>query len=321
MTFARPLALIVLAAIPLLVALWIWLERRRHAGAARFASPALLPNLVDAFPGRRRRIPQALFLLALTALILGMARPHAHITVPRNEATVVLAIDVSRSMRATDVKPSRLLAAEDAANAFVDHVPHTYSVAVVAFATHAFVAVPPTSDRVLVHTAIDELRYGEGTALGDAIAIAATLGQRIRSPDGTVPPESVLLISDGAREGGQTPPATAAQRAKALGVPVSAVLVGTAAGVVSVPLVGGYNERVHVPPSPRTLQGIAHTTGGEFFEAASAKQLAAVYKHLATRIGHRTENRELTDAFAAGALVLLLVGGGLSFLWFRRVLP
>lgn len=321
MTFARPLALVVLAAIPALVALWMWLERRRHAAAARFTSPALLPNLVDAFPGRRRHIPQALFLLALTALIVGMARPHAHITVPRHEATVVLAIDVSRSMSATDVKPSRLLAAENAANAFVDHVPSTYSLAVVAFATHAFVAVPPTSDRVLVHTAIDDLHFGEGTALGDAVAIAATLGQRIRSPDGMVPPESVLLISDGAREGGFTAPATAALRARALGVPVSAVLVGTPAGVVNVPLVGGYTERVQVPPSPSTLQNIAHTTGGEFFEAATPAQLAAVYKHLATRIGHRTENRELTDAFAAGALALLLAGGGLSFLWFRRVLP
>ncbi|HET8893794.1 MAG TPA: VWA domain-containing protein [Gaiellaceae bacterium] len=144
MTFARPLALVVLVAIPTLVGLWIWLERRRHAGAARFTSPALQPNLVDALPGRRRLIPQALFILALTALIVGMARPHAHITVPRHEATVVLAIDVSRSMSATDVKPSRLLAAEDAANAFVDHVPRTYSLAVVAFATHAYVAVPPT---------------------------------------------------------------------------------------------------------------------------------------------------------------------------------
>ncbi|HET8893795.1 MAG TPA: hypothetical protein VFM96_06850 [Gaiellaceae bacterium] len=90
---------------------------------------------------------------------------------------------------------------------------------------------------------------------------------------------------------------------------------------MNVPLVGGYNERVQVPPSPSTLQEIAHTTGGEFFEAATPAQLSAVYRHLTTRIGHRTENRELTDAFAAGALALLLIGGGLSFLWFRRVLP
>lgn len=321
MTFGRPLALIVLVAVPLVVALWLRLERRRRAGATSFTSLALLPNLVDAFPGRRRRIPQALFLVALTALIVGMARPHAHITVPRHEATVVLAIDASRSMSATDVKPSRLLAAEDAANAFVDRVPHTYSLAVVAFATHAFVAVPPTYDRALVHTAIDDLHYGEGTALGDAVSIAAALGQRLRGVDGTVPPESVLLISDGADHGGKTPPATAADRAKALGVPVSAVLVGTPDGIVTAKLVGGFNERIHVPPSPGTLRQIAHTTGGQYFEAATASQLAAVYRHLATRIGHRTENRELTDAFAAGALVLLLAGGGLSLLWFRRVLP
>ena len=321
MTFARPLALLVLVAVPLLVAGWLWLERRRRAGAARFTSPSLLPNLLEALPGRRRLIPQAFFLLALTALIVGMARPHAHITVPRHEATVVLAIDVSRSMSATDVKPSRLLAAEDAANAFVDRVPHRYKLAVVAFATHAFVALPPTSDRALVHTAIDDLRFGEGTALGDAVSIAATLGQRLRNQDGTVPPESVLVISDGARQGGKTPPLTAAARAKALGVPISAVVVGTAGGVVKAKLFGGFTERIQVPPSPSTLQQIAHTTGGEYFEAASASQLAAVYRHLATRVGHTSENRELTDAFAAGAIALLLAGGGLSLLWFRRVLP
>ena len=321
MTFARPFALIVLVAVPLLALLWLHLERRRHAGAGRFTSLALLPNLVDALPRRRRQIPQALFLLALTALIVGMARPHAHISVPRHEATVVLAIDVSRSMSATDVKPSRLLAAENAANAFVDRVPHTYSLAVVAFATQAFVVVPPTYDRALVHTAINGLHYGEGTALGDAISIAAALGQRQRAADGTVPPESVLLISDGARQGGRTPTLTAAKRAKALGVPVSAVLVGTAGGIVTQKLVGGYTERIQVPPSAATLRQIARTTGGQYYEAANASQLAAVYKHLATRIGHRTENRELTDAFAAGGIALLLVGGGLSLLWFRRVLP
>jgi len=321
MTFGRPLALVVLTAIPLLVGLAVWLERRRRAGSARFTSAALLPNLVEVFPGRRRWIPQALFLVALTALIVGMARPHAHVSVPRHEATVVLAMDVSRSMSATDVKPSRLLAAEGAASAFIDRVPRTYNIAIVAFGTHAFIALPPTTDRALAHTAIDDLHFGEGTAIGDAVTIAATISQRIRSQDGTVPPESVLLISDGASQGGKVPPATAARRAKTLGVPVSTVLVGTPSGIVNVKLVGGFNERVQVPPSAATLEEIAKTTGGEYFQAATAAQLSAVYKHLATRIGHRTENRELTDAFAAGALAFLLVGGGLSLLWFRRVLP
>jgi Ca-activated chloride channel family protein len=321
MSFARPLALLALAAVPVLVLGWLALERRRRAGAARFTRLALLPNLVDALPGRRRVIPQALFLLALTALIVGMARPHAHITVPRHEATVVLAIDVSKSMSATDVPPSRLLAAENAANALVDRVPRSYDVALVAFATHAFVAVPPTTDRTLVHTAIDDLRYGEATALGDAIVIAARLGQRARATDGTVPPESVLLISDGARQGGRTTPLAAAAKAKALGVPVSSVLVGTPGGIVNEQLVGGFKEQIRVPPDPTTLRQIARATGGEYFQARTPSELAAVYRHLATRVGHRSENRELTDAFAAGAIALLLAGGGLSLLWFRRVLP
>jgi Ca-activated chloride channel homolog len=321
MSFARPLALLALAAVPVLVLGWLALERRRRAGAARFTRLALLPNLVDGPPGRRRVIPQALFLLALTALIVGMARPHAHITVPRHEATVVLAIDVSKSMSATDVPPSRLLAAENAANALVDRVPRSYDVALVAFATHAFVAVPPTTDRTLVHTAIDDLRYGEATALGDAIVIAARLGQRARATDGTVPPESVLLISDGARQGGRTTPLAAAAKAKALGVPVSSVLVGTPGGIVNEQLVGGFKEQIRVPPDPTTLRQIARATGGEYFRARTPSELAAVYRHLATRVGHRSENREFTDAFGAGAIALLLAGGGLSLLWFRRVLP
>ena len=321
MTFERPFALLALAAVPLLVALWLELERRRRTTAKKFASVPLLPNLLDALPGRRRLIPQVLFLLALTGLIVGMARPHAHITVPRHEATVVLAIDVSRSMSATDVRPSRLLAAEDAANSFVDRVPSTYSLAVVAFGSHAFVALPPTSDRTLVHTAIDDLRYGEGTALGDALVIATTLGQRLRAPDGTVPPESVLVISDGARQGGLISPIAAALKARTLGVPISAVLIGTPSGTLTEPLVGGYKEQIHVPPSPNTLKQVARTSGGSYFEARSQPQLAAVYRHLATRLGHRVENRELTDAFGGGALALLLAGCGLSLFWFRRILP
>ena len=204
MSFARPLALVALLAVPVLVVLWIWYDRRRRAGAARFASPALVPNLVDRKPGRLRAVPPALFLLALTALIVGMARPHATIKVPRHEATVVLAIDVSRSMQAQDVAPSRLAAAKAAANAFLAKVPGTYSVALVGFGSRAFVAVPPTLDRSLVSAGLDDLIPGSGTAIGDAVTLSATLGQRQRAADGTVPPTSVLMISDGAPDGGRT---------------------------------------------------------------------------------------------------------------------
>ncbi|HXY79932.1 MAG TPA: VWA domain-containing protein [Gaiellaceae bacterium] len=319
MSFERPAALLALLAVPVLAGLWLWNEERRAASAARFSSLALLPNLVSRWPGRRRYIPVGLLLLALVALVVGMARPHANLTVPRKAATVVLAVDISRSMTATDVAPTRLDAARNAAYAFLAEVPKTYSVAVVAFGSRAFVAVPPTLDRSLVATALGDLRPGQGTAIGDAVRIAAELGQTQRKVDGVVPPTSVLLISDGAPDGGRTTAEAGAKRAKALHVPVSTVLVGTANGVVTAQLTGGYTEQIRVPPSPGTLQLIARVSGGQFFRARTSAAVREVYERLATRIGHRTENREVTDMFAGGAIVLLLAGGGLSAFWFRRI--
>jgi Ca-activated chloride channel homolog len=318
--FAQPLALVALLAVPLLLVLWLANERRRRESAARFSSLALLPNLVPRRPGRLRYVPLALLLLALTAMIVGAARPHTHVSVPRKEATVVLAIDVSRSMTASDVKPSRLDAARLAGDAFLAKVPNTYNVALVAFASRAFVAVPPTTDHALVRTGLATLTAGEGTALGDAILLSARTGQRQKAREGVVPPTTVLLISDGARDGGRTPPLAAAKRAKTLGVSVSTVLVGTPKGIVTTRLVGGYQEQIHVPPSPGTLQQVARTTGGEFFRVRTSAALSRVYEHLATRVGHRTVDREVTDLFAAGSIVVLLMSGALSMLWFRRPL-
>jgi Ca-activated chloride channel family protein len=320
-SFSHPLALIALIVVPALVALWRLQERRRSTQAAVFATPALIPNLVSGRPGRRRTIPLGILLVALVALIVGIARPHANVSVPRKEATVVLAIDVSRSMTAQDVRPTRLDAARKAAEAFLAKVPKEYSIAVVGFGTRAFVALPPTTDRVLAGDALASLAPSEGTAIGDAIALATKLGTRQRTNDGIVPPTSVLVISDGARDGGQTAPLTAARRARAAHIPVSTVLVGTPNGIVTNKLVGGYEEQIRVPPSPGTLQQIAQLSGGQFFRARTSAALTSVYKKLATRIGHRTENRQITDLFAGGAIVLLLVGGGLSALWFRRPVP
>jgi Ca-activated chloride channel family protein len=318
--FTQPFALVALLAVPLLFALWLANERRRHASSARFSSLALLPNLVPRRPGRLRYVPLALFLLALTAMIVGAARPHTHLSIPRKEATVVLAIDISRSMTAKDVSPSRLDAARTAGDAFLAKVPNTYNVALVAFGSRAFVAVPATTDHALVRTGLAGLTSGEGTALGDAIMLAAQMGLRQKAREGVVPPTTVLLISDGARQGGRTPPLTAAKRAKALGVTVSTVLVGTPRGIVTTQLVGGYQEQIRVPPSPGTLQAIARTTGGEFFRARTSTALNRVYEHLATRVGHRVVDREITDLFAGGSILVVLASGALSMFWFRRVL-
>lgn len=319
MSFTWPLALVGLVILPILVALIVWLDRRRTASQDRFGNPDLLPNVIDRAPGRLRYLPLVLLLLALTVMIVGVARPNATVSVKREEATVILAIDVSRSMKATDVEPTRLDAARAAAEAFLAEVPEKFRVGVVSFATRAAVAVPPTADRALVVEALDTLSSGEGTAIGDAVALSVRLGQRQKESDGTVPPRAILLISDGARDGGRVEPAAAAEQAKDRGIPVYTVLVGTPDGVVEERLTGGFTRIIRVPPSPETLQQLATATGGEFFTAPDNEQLRKVYEDLGSRLGTREEPREITDLFAAGAAALLFAGGTLSALLFRRV--
>lgn len=319
MSFASPVWLLGLALVPAVVAAYVLLDRRRRLSASVFATPALLPNVLERRPGRRRHLPLAVMLLALVAMIVGVARPHATLSVPREEATVILAIDVSRSMSADDVNPTRLDAARRAAATFMQQVPKKFRIGIISFASSAVVALPPTADRQLTTEALRTLRRGEGTALGDAVALAVRMGQRQRAKDGAVPPTAVLLISDGARDGGRTTPQAAAQKAKAAHVPVYTVVLGTQDGVVEVPLQGGYTQVIRVPPRPATLQQIARTTGGQFFTATDDTRLRAVYQGLGSRLGHRKESREITDVFAAGSAGLLLVGGALSLLWFRRI--
>ncbi|HZO49372.1 MAG TPA: VWA domain-containing protein [Gaiellaceae bacterium] len=319
MTFSQPLALLALLALPALVALYLLHERRRRGAGARFANPALLPALADPVPRLRRHLPVALLLVALAAMIFGVARPHATVTVARKEATVVLAIDVSRSMRARDVRPTRLQAALSTARGFVDELPETFRLGIVSVGSNAIVALPPTDDRPLARAALGALQRSEGTAIGDGIGLALDLARRQRADDGTMLPAAVLLVSDGANEGGRTRPQTAAERARALGVPVHTVLIGTPDGVVERALTGGFRERIRVPANPQTLQLVARASGGQFFRAPSRAALEDVYGQLRTRLGHRKRSRELSDAFAAGSALLLLAGGALSALWFRRV--
>jgi len=318
-SFEWPIALLGIVVLPLLVVLYVLHERLRTASQAAFGNPDLLPNVIDRTPGRLRHLPLVLLLGALAAMIVGVARPHATVSVQREEATVILAVDVSRSMKATDVEPTRLDAARVAAKAFLAEVPAKFRVGVVSFATRAAVAVPPTEDRSLVEAALDALAPGEGTAIGDAVALSVELDQKKRESDGTAPPRAILLISDGAREGGRVEPAEAAELARSRSVPVYTVLVGTPDGVVEETLTGGFRRLIRVPPSPETLAQLAEVTGGEFFAAPDTERLRKVYEDLGSRLGTREEPREITDLFAAGAAALLLVGGGLSAFLFRRV--
>jgi Ca-activated chloride channel homolog len=250
MSFTWPIALLGLAALPLLVLLYAYTEVRRKRSQAAFGNPALLPNVIDRSPGRLRYLPLVVLLVGLGAMIVGVARPHAIVNVPREEATVILAIDTSRSMKATDIPPTRLDAAREAARAFLLQVPEKFRVGVVSFSTRAAVGVPPTEDRALVEAALDNLAPGEGTAIGDAVALSIRMGNQEIPADGVVPPRSILLISDGARDGGRVEPADAAQQAREKGIPVHTVLVGTENGVVEETLTGGFRVRIRVPPSP-----------------------------------------------------------------------
>jgi len=327
MSFAWPIALAGLVLLPLLVLLYLWSERRRERSRAAFGNPDLLPNVIDREPGRLRYLPVAILLVGLAAMIVGVARPHATVSVPREEATVILAMDVSRSMKAEDVEPTRLDAARAAAEGFLVQVPEKFRVGVVSFATRAAVGVPPTHDRALAEAALDSLSPGEGTAIGDAVALSVRVGQP-EQPDEegadedeeeqVVPPRAIVLISDGAQDGGSVDPAKAAAEAKKRGIPVHTVLVGTPAGVVEETLTGGFRRIIRVPPSPETLQMLAGATGGQFFTALDDERLREVYEELGSRLGERDESREITDVFAAVASMLLLLGGGLSAFLFRR---
>ena len=325
MTFAWPLALVGLIAIPILAGLYVLAARRRRRGAERFANPALVPNLVSATPGWRRHVAPILALGALALLVVGVARPHVVRDVTRDEATIVLAIDTSRSMAATDVQPTRFAAAKQAALAFLAEVPDNYNVGIVSFSTSADPVLPPTIDREAARTALSELRLGSGTAIGTAITRSVDLaldqadGQAKPQP-GERSPAAVLLLSDGAQTAGDIRPGPAAQRARRLGVPVSTVALGTGNAVVEVPRPGGLKERVVVAPDVQTLRVIAQATGGSFSEAPSAARLESVYRELGTRLARDRKRVEVTSAFAAGGAVLLLVGSTLSSLWFRRAL-
>jgi Ca-activated chloride channel homolog len=327
-SFQYPAALLTLAFIPLTGLIYLAAQRRRRRYAVRFTNMDLLADVVTETPSWRRHIPPALYLLALAALALAIARPHELVNVAKREATVILVTDSSGSMQATDVKPSRLAAARSAAKAFADDTPGKVKLGFISFNSASQLLVPPTSDKNRVKGAVDTLKAGGGTAIGSAIETSLAALQPVLKDSNKkassakgkqkAPPAVVVLLSDGYSTTGP-PPLRAAQHAKQLNVPVYTVALGTESAVVQVAdPVGGYRT-VEVPPDRKTLKQIADTTGGKFFATADSKKLSAIYKSLGSRIGFRKERRELTAAFAAGGLALMMLGGAFSLFWFGRL--
>ena len=354
MSFASPELLLGLLLLPLALAGYLWVQRRRTRYAVRFTNVDLLANIAPQTPRWRRHVPPALYLAAIGALVLALARPSMVVAVPRDEATIILTMDVSGSMTATDVDPSRLAAAKAAAKAFVAQLPDRFRIGLVAFSTEPRILISPTTDRSVIDSALDGLVARGGTALGDAIeasleaaGLTAPPGDTSgagpsptpspslspsptgsasvspgasASPDaGTQPPlVATVLLSDGANSTGRREPLDAAGDAATLDVPVYTIALGTDQGVVEVPDQFGQLRLLSVPPDKETLAQIAERTGGRSFEAPTADDLRTIYDSLGSKVGFTHEEREVTQAFAAAGLLFVLGGAGLAAHWFNR---
>jgi Ca-activated chloride channel homolog len=321
MSFEAPLLLLCLLVVPAAVAAYVWLDGRRERRAAGWGTPALLPNMVERPTPWRRHLPNALLLIGVALLLVGFARPHATVSVKRQEATVVLVLDVSGSMAARDTQPSRLAAARGAANRFVDALPHGYQMSVVTFSDHTSVVAPPTRDLTLLRAALARARSGpQGTALAAAVSrgVDVTLSVHSSSAAQRIP-ALIVVFSDGGQTAGRTTPEQAGAKAAKAHVPVIAVAVGTPDGVVQQALKGGFTERFQVPVRPAVLQSIARTSGGRFVLGAQSVDVKRTYAGLAARAGHRRKAVEVTSAVAGGGLGFMLAGALLSGFWFRRL--
>jgi Ca-activated chloride channel family protein len=304
LSFESPAYLAALALVPLLGLAYVAARRRASRYAVRFPGVATLAPLVPAVSAWRRRLPLALFLASLAALALALARPHATVAVPSEQASVVLVTDVSRSMLATDVEPSRLEAVRGAARRFLDEVPEEALVGAVAFSEEPHTIEPPTDDREEVRVLIESLAADGGTGTGEALAAALDLvdgrGER-RAP------AAIVLLSDGKATFGRDP-LPVARAAARRNVPIHTVALGTRGAVIEIP--GG--GLLPVPPDPITMRRIAEISGGRAFQVEDAEELDGIYERLGSRVATREELREITTAFAAGGLVLLLGAAALG---------
>ena len=333
MSFTSPWFLLALLIVPATLALALWLDRRRARYAVAFTNLDLLASVATPRRSWRRWVPLALFLLALAAASTALARPKATVSVPANRATVVLLVDVSGSMRAADVKPTRLGAAQKAMASFADSVPGGVKVGLVSFSTGPNLLVIPTTDRTLLHEGIDLLSPEAGTAIGDGLALAvqtvkSSVGDAPRSKDGKVP-GAIVLLSDGAQTRGDLTPLQGADLARTAGIRVFTVALGTDNGTLDPGAFGfgfpggaggqGFTRRFPVRPDPVTLAAIARETDGKTYRAQSASKVREIYKQLGASIAHKASRREVSSWFAGTAALLLLLSLGTARLTGERL--
>jgi Ca-activated chloride channel family protein len=318
MTFLAPGRLWLVVGVLGLAAAYVVLAQRRRHYAVRFTNLALLASVAPRRPGWRRHVPAAACAFALLFLVVGLARPARAERVPKEAATVMLVIDVSASMEATDVSPTRLDAAVSAAAKFVDGLPARLQVGLVAFDRTPRVLAPPTSDHALVTAALQQLQVGPGTASGDALTAAL---EAIAASQGDVPATAaskqtaaIVLLSDGVATVGQ-PPEQAAAAAAAQHVPVTTIAFGTDTGTVTV-----QGRTIPVPADTASMQAVADATGGRAFTAASAGQLNQVYKDIGSRVGYTVQRHEIGMTFVFLGMVMLVAALIGSLVWSGRML-
>jgi Ca-activated chloride channel family protein len=317
-SFSSPLVLIGLVAVPVLVVWYLAQQRRRRGAAAAFASPLMTESVTPRRPGWRRHAPMLIFAIAIALLIAAAARPQRTVAVPVNSAAIMLANDISSSMSATDVKPSRLGAAQKAASRFVSEVPGGAQVGLIEFARRPILLQSPTTNHALTLGAIAGLRPGGGgTAIGEAITTALHTLTTLPRRGGKRPPGAIVLLSDGTSNVGPGPLA-AARQAKADHIPIYTISLGTSHGTISITR-KGRTTSAPVPVSSQELAQIAQASGGKAYTAADSAKASAIYQHLAVQLGHKKVKREITADVAGGGLVLLLAGGALTLMWFGRI--
>lgn len=318
MSFADPLVLLALLAIPFLVWWYAGQQRRRAHAASAFVVPTLTASVAPRRPGWRRHAPMLAFALALVVLIVAAARPQRTVAKPVTEGAIMLVNDVSSSMQATDVAPTRERAAQRAARRFLASVPSTVQVGLLAFARRPIVLQSPTPDHALTAAAVGRLPpTSGGTAIGEAIATAEHQLLAVPRVAGRRPPGAIVLISDGASNVGLGP-LVAARQAHSRHIPIYTISVGTPNGTISIKRRSG-TVTAHVPVSREQLAEIARVSGGKTFETSDTAGVSAAYARLAARLGHKQVKQEITASLAGGALVLLLLGCALSLRWFGRL--